>query len=194
MKMNIIIIILIFAFSFAQGQTRPKQNNSKHKPTLEETINWIVEKLNGSNGLYQTCYEGKAAFTDANYNVSSDIGNKQIIVTYSELFNTSVGTTVWKKSASIPIASISKIEYHNEKICADIENSTNNEYIKLNTYGKEISKGSSEMNGKEILEGSSKSNYLIIPIDISLENNLLNRLQKAFADLKSYFPKKQETY
>jgi len=49
MNLRHLIFTLLFVIkSIAYAQTKPKSKN-KPKPTLEETANWLVEKLNAYN-------------------------------------------------------------------------------------------------------------------------------------------------
>jgi hypothetical protein len=169
MKKNIAVFVLFILFVNATsfGQT-------KAKPTLEQTVNWIVEKFNAYGVSYFFCIDGKMLYQNHNYKFSYKPSNKQIIAEYKRtVFGDAVGDILTTDEITkIPINSINKIEYVETNECRGSDHI--NKFIGIATY--------------------NPIDYIRIPIDISQENNLLDRLQKAFADLKSYFPKKQETY
>lgn len=172
-------------FGNVSAQTKPKQT----KLTLEETVNWIVQKLNSNNAI--TFYVKEPIHTlikNENFKLDEKQSISFILTVSSTDFNSPLKENKLVYSVLIPINQIDKIEYAEDFMNLDLQDTAKNTYLKIDTYEKGISEKNVETNTIEYV------NTIKISLDFTHEVNLLQRLQKAFTDLKSHFAKKQEAY
>lgn len=178
MKKADFIIVTTLLLSTANAQTKSKQEAiPKAKPTLEETMNWITDKLN----IYSSNYVlvlGSARALVSNFEFTYDNSDSVLVINYEESWSITTNHYITK----LPIKHFDNVIYNNKV--------QNNEYLEIYTYGKVIYEQCVDCSTSSI----SYQDMERVPIDISRERNLLQRLQKAFSDVKSHFSKKQETY
>jgi len=187
--------------TIAQTKPKPKTSVAKPKPSLEETVNWIVEKLN-ANSITIT---QKSIFDDGKINYHNNYSYHFTFDSQKQSLQfTRKSESSWANAPqyftgdeylyiiSVPLNKIYKIglkEYFSTVLVdSDKGEGEKNKYLTISTYGKDIDEVSSNDNK------SNSTNYLEIGIDFTREPDLLQRFQKAFDNLKSYFPKKQETF
>ena len=177
------MLSILFADATSFGQI-------KTKPTLEQTINWIVEKLNSYSTDYRV-NSGEDYYTDyQNYKFSYDDNKKVIVVsykttTYQRHVRPLVGPDISTKY--IPVNIINKIEYEKRLSDPILSSEIYTEYLVIAVFGKSITSADDKDN-------NYATSSIEFPFMFDKEDNLLNRMKKAFADLKSYFPQKKEAY
>lgn len=173
-------IFLVFSTSCVTAQIK----QAKSKPSLEETITWVIDKFNAYS---QTDYLSSAKCNYCFYQdfvYSYDKSIEAIIITYTKQYYK--GNSKYqnpppdqKCTSTIPLNAIMAIKKYGNEAGASFGKI-------INTYGKKIQINEGNMNSLE--------DEFPIASKMNKEENIYNRLQKAFADLISHFPKKQETY
>lgn len=176
MKKYILILLLIQIQLLSFAQTKPKR-------TLDETVNWVVEKLNAISIKNFTKLSNDV--TTYNYDKNFSFNKDSLSIEYMNEYQgyTNVGNTPMTYSYySIRLDDISQIEYHvNDKISVKptLLIIANNKTISLKDFRGKI---------------LDYNNEVYIHVDISKQENLIERMKKAFADIKTHFPKKEEAY
>lgn len=190
--------------TMAQTKPKPKTNGIKSttpKPSLEETVSWIVGKLNANSititqksifddgkNAYHTNYSSHFTFDSQKQSLQFTRESESWWTNAPPYFT----SNKYLYKITIPLNTIYKVglkEYYSIiHVNSDTGEGEKNKYLTISTYGKDIDQVSSNDNK------SDSKNYLEIGIDFTREPNLLQRFQKAFDNIKSYFPKKQETF
>lgn len=163
-----------------------KNIEAQTKPTLEETVDWIVAKLNACTPVSYVDEIGNCKSLNSEYKSHSEEGVKFLIIVYSSTYvcKDVNATTTLDVRIEIPIADIKNVIQ---------EKRDKDTLLEINTYNKDIFFTFFNKNGS--VQGQQiTSTSVSIPFNFKMEQDLFKRLQKAFENLVSYFPKKKEAF
>ena len=139
-----------------------------NRPSINQTKDWIVQKLNAYTRMKTSSVDGTTWFYKG-FNFSFDNYNN-LIVKYREEVNNSVYNYI----VTIPIC---EVTYNKIKPSGYL--STRSENFSFNSKNGKIQDNSDHY-------GNRKTTLLELSIDENAEDNLIDRLIKAFSNLKSY--------
>lgn len=153
-----------------------------NKPTLSETQNWILSKLNAyKQNLSEGSYDGTSSSTNSNFNFSFSGFN--LIVTFNETSSLKANgyNNSWASSYTVTIPTCD---------CYTLRPNNNRGVGSMSYGGGNFGFSSSQKNIYQVDQNNRSSNLqkFNINIDLDRETDIFNRLQKAFTNLKSYCP------
>ena len=164
---------------------KPVGSKPSQKITHNQTVNWIVDKFNTyTKDLHN--YDG----INRDYKLSFDSLNNHIVVKYER--SNFAGNGTFYYTSYIPIKNIDEYSYYVSTATGKYE-----EYSYLTTKGKVIIEAEIFVWHENGRVGSSKKtteDRINIPIQMHREDKLSERIIKAFAHLKTFYPDKKEEF